>query len=61
MVYCHFIAVNYLALEVSVDFVKVKSVVSRNEALCLEDVCAQFVDVASCSREVTCHCDTSVQ
>ena len=59
VLYSHFIAVNHLALEVTVNLVEVESVCTRDEALCLEDVCAEFVDVACCARIVTCRLDTS--
>ena len=54
MFYSRFIAVNHLALEVTIDLVEVESVCARDEAFCLEDVCTEFVNVACCARIVTC-------
>ena len=50
--YSNLVAVNYLSLEVAVDFVKVEAVVTRDKRLCLEDVLTEFVDIACCTREV---------
>ena len=61
VLYSHFVTVNHLALEVTVDLVEVESVCTRDEALCLEDVCAELVDVAGSSRIVTCRLDTSCE
>ena len=61
VIYSHFVTVNHLALEVSVDLMEIESVVTWDEALSLEYVSAEFVDVACCTREVSCHCDASVQ
>ena len=58
-IYGHFIAVNDLALKISVYLVEIESVRARYEALCLEDVCAEFVKCARCARIVTCGLDTS--
>ena len=59
MFYSRFIAVNHLALEVTIDLVEVESVYARDEALCLEDVGTKFVDVACSTREITGGLDTT--
>ena len=38
---------------------KIEAVGSRDEAFCLEDVGAEFVDVAGCSRVVACCLDAA--
>ena len=53
VIYSHFVTVNHLALEVSVDFMEIESVVTWDEALSLEYVSAKFVDVACGARIIT--------
>ena len=59
MIHSHLVPVHDLALEIAVDFVQVKPVASRNEALRLEDVGPQFVNVPGCSRIVPGALDTA--
>ena len=57
----HFVAVHNLALEVTVNLVEIEAVGSRDEALRLEDVGAEFVDVACRSRVVACCLDAACE
>ena len=59
MLYCHLVAVNHLALEISVDLVEIESVRARDEALCLEDVSTEFIECACGARIVAGGLDTS--
>ena len=59
MLHGHLVAVHDLALEVAVDFMEVESVATRDEALGLEDISTEFVDITRCSRVITCRLNTS--
>ncbi len=50
----HLVAVNELAVELTVDFVEVQTVSTCEQSLHLLDVLTQFVDVASLAGIVTC-------
>ena len=54
VLYGHFIAVNDLALKISVDFVEVESVGTRDEALCFKNICTKLIDGTCRARIVTC-------
>ena len=47
MLYRALVAVNELVAEVTVDFVEVETVFAGDEAHCIEDIRAEFVDIAS--------------
>ena len=53
------ITVNDLPFEVAINLVEIQTVVARNEALCLQDVGTQLVDVTSLTRIVTCTLDAT--
>ena len=54
MFYSHLVTVNHLALEVSIDLVKIESVVTRDEALCFKYICTKLIDGTCRARIVTC-------
>ena len=59
MLHRHLVPVHHLALEITVDFVEIEPVAARNEALGLEYVRAEFVDVACGTRIVACALDSA--
>ena len=56
-----FVAIHDLAAEVAVDFVEVQAMGAGDEALGLEDVGTQFVDVARLARIVACGLDAPAE
>ena len=59
MIHSHLVPVHDLALKIPVDLVEVQPVASRNEALRLEDVGPQLVNVPGGSRIVSGALDTA--
>ena len=57
----HLVAVYYLALEISIDFVQVEAVSTRDLRGGFQDVGTQFVEVAGLARIVAGSLDTSGQ
>ena len=55
----YFVAVNLLATELSVDFMKVEAESTSEERVHLLDILTEFIDVASLARIVTCALDTT--
>ena len=50
---CYLISVNNLALEITIDFVKVKTMITWNKALCLQNILTEFVYITSCTWEIS--------
>ena len=59
ILYGHFVAINHFTLEISVNLMEIQAVSAWNEALSLEDVAAQLVDVPSLTRIVACTLDAT--
>ena len=57
----HLVAIHDLALEISIDFMKIESVAARDEALRLENISTKFVDIARCPRIISSYCKTTVK